>query len=592
MKTQRLTMGQTVVEFPKNLYSATVHRTSPKPVAKAIHPEVEDSKRRMNLMKKAMSFGVTLSLFFVLLVSNTTATHQVEYSWNGEVALPLLMWHKGAVHSVAFSPDGSTLASGSWQEVRLWDAKTGQEKATLTGHTGWVFSVAFSPDGQTLASASGGGYPDNTVWLWDAKTGQHKATLTGHTGEVESVAFSPDGGTLASGSWQEVRLWDAKTGQHKATLTGHTGWVWSVAFSPDGGTLASGSNDNTVRLWDAKTGQHKATLTGHTDWVLSVAFSPDGGTLASGSNDATVRLWDAKTGQHKATITGHTGNVRSVAFSPDGGTLASGSLDNTVRLWDAKTGQHKATLGHKNSVLSVAFSPDGKTLASGGGVGTVPLWELTPSPTANATGDVNGDGVVNIQDLVLVAGRLGQTGQNDADVNGDGVVDILDLVTVAGAFGAEAAAPSAHPQALALLTYADVEGWLTQAQQMALTDPAYLRGIVVLEQLLAALTPKETTLLPNYPNPFNPETWIPYHLAHAADVTLTIYDTKGAVVRRLDLGHQSAGYYTARTKAAYWDGSNERGNRWQAESISINFVRVALDSRCLTGGIIPPCGGW
>ena len=177
------------------------------------------------------------------------------------------------------------------------------------------------------------------------------------------------------------------------------------------------------------------------------------------------------------------------------------------------------------------------------------------------TGDVNGDSVVNIQDLVLVAGRFGQTGQNDADVNGDGVVNIQDLVLVAGAFGNTAAAPSFHPQTLAMLTAADVEGWLTQAQQMALTDPAYQRGIAVLKQLLAAMTPAETVLLPNYPNPFNPETWIPYHLAHAADVTLTIYDTKGAPVRQLDLGHQPVGYYTDRTKAAYWDGCNDSGEQ-------------------------------
>ena len=146
-------------------------------------------------------------------------------------------------------------------------------------------------------------------------------------------------------------------------------------------------------------------------------------------------------------------------------------------------------------------------------------------------------------------------------MNGDGVVNIQDLVLVAGAFGNTAAAPSVHPQTLALLTVADVEGWLIQAQQMALTTPAYLRGILVLEQLLLALTPRETALLPNYPNPFNPETWIPYHLAHAADVTLTIYDTKGAMVRQLDLGHQPVGFYATRSKAAYWDGRNKHGEQ-------------------------------
>ena len=189
--------------------------------------------------------------------------------------------------------------------------------------------------------------------------------------------------------------------------------------------------------------------------------------------------------------------------------------------------------------------------------------EVTEPP--QLVGDVNADGVVNIQDLVIVGSNFGKTGENQADINGDGVVNIVDLVLVAGAFGNTAAAP-AYTQVLGSYgtgnpspTASDVEGWLTQARGLDLTDATVQRGIIVLEQLLAALTPKETVLLPNYPNPFNPETWIPYHLAHAADVTLTVYDTKGAVVRRLDLGHQPAGFYTARAKAGYWNGRNESG---------------------------------
>ena len=195
-------------------------------------------------------------------------------------------------------------------------------------------------------------------------------------------------------------------------------------------------------------------------------------------------------------------------------------------------------------------------------------WEATtesgqvtepPEPAEEVLGDINRDGVVNIQDLAIVGARFGQRGQNSADLNGDGLVDIVDLVLVASEFGGEAAAPSLYPQALELLTAADVRQWLSQAEQLALTDPTYLRGITVLEQLHAALIPKETALLPNYPNPFNPETWIPYRLSHASDVDITIYDTRGMVVRRLDLGHQMAGYYTDRTKAAYWNGRNEHG---------------------------------
>ena len=176
-------------------------------------------------------------------------------------------------------------------------------------------------------------------------------------------------------------------------------------------------------------------------------------------------------------------------------------------------------------------------------------------------GDVNADGIVNIQDLVLVAGKLGQTGTNSADINGDGQINIQDLVLVAGALGTTAAAPSLHPQALEMLTAGDVKQWLSAAQQLDLTDVMSQRGILFLQQLLEALTPKETALLPNYPNPFNPETWIPYELAESADVTVHIYSVKGDLIRRLVLGHQPVGIYRDKSRAAYWDGKNAQGER-------------------------------
>ncbi len=173
--------------------------------------------------------------------------------------------------------------------------------------------------------------------------------------------------------------------------------------------------------------------------------------------------------------------------------------------------------------------------------------------------DVNQDGVVNISDLVFVAGRIGQSGPNAADVNGDGFVNVQDLILVAGVLGQAPAAPSLHPAVLATFTAADVREWLIEAQGLDITDAKLQSGIHFLEQLLLVLVPKETALLPNYPNPFNPETWIPYHLAKDADVTLTIYGIDGQVIRRLALGHQPAGMYQTRSRAAYWDGKNAFG---------------------------------
>ncbi len=174
--------------------------------------------------------------------------------------------------------------------------------------------------------------------------------------------------------------------------------------------------------------------------------------------------------------------------------------------------------------------------------------------------DTNDDGVVDVQDLVFVAHRYGQTGTTTADVNGDGVVNSDDLILVAAAIDADAAAaPSLYSDALEGLTVADVKLWLSQARQRSLTDPSVRRGVLFLEQLLASLIPKETSLSANYPNPFNPETWIPYQLSKPAEVSLTIYDIHGHVVRALDLGHQTAGTYQSRSRAAFWDGRNEYG---------------------------------
>ena len=187
------------------------------------------------------------------------------------------------------------------------------------------------------------------------------------------------------------------------------------------------------------------------------------------------------------------------------------------------------------------------------------VYKRPPDPVVSA--DVNRDGVVNILDLIVIASSLGQSGQSDADVNGDRVVSILDLVLAAGMFEEAATAPSAQPQVPETLTAVEVQNWLTNAMSLEVKDPIAKKGIIVLEQLLIFLTPTETELLANYPNPFNPETWIPYRLAEEAFVTLTIYDLNGQIVRTIDVGHQTAAVYETRSKAVYWDGRNRVGEQ-------------------------------
>lgn len=187
--------------------------------------------------------------------------------------------------------------------------------------------------------------------------------------------------------------------------------------------------------------------------------------------------------------------------------------------------------------------------------------EITePTHSTQRLEDVNKDGVVNIVDLTLVASNFGKSGENAADVNADGVVNIVDLTLVAAAFGGTNSAPGAwHSDLAGVLTRSEIEQWLYHARQLDRRDLAFQRGLLILEQLLGSLTPKETTLLPNYPNPFNPETWIPYQLAKPTKVTLNIYTVNGTLVRTLLLGYQLPGYYTDKNQAAYWDGCNNAG---------------------------------
>ncbi|MFO0450779.1 MAG: trypsin-like peptidase domain-containing protein, partial [Pseudomonadota bacterium] len=256
-----------------------------------------------------------------------------------------LRGHERSLTSAAFSPDDTAIVTvSSYNTARLWDARTGKERAELEGHENVLVSAAFSLDGKAVVTAS----LDNTARIWDAVTGKARAVLKGHGGPVYNAAFSPDGTAILTASLgSTVRLWDARTGAARAVLKGHEGRVTSAAFSPDGRAVVTTSEDSTARLWDARTGKARTVLKGHEGPVWIASFSPDGTTIITDSIDNIVRLWDARTGAARAVLKGHEAEVTSAAFSPDGTAIVTASLDGTARIWDAMTGRAHAVLkGH------------------------------------------------------------------------------------------------------------------------------------------------------------------------------------------------------------------------------------------------------
>ena len=525
-----------------------------------------------------------------------------------------LIGHTSNIHSVAFSPDGQTLVSaGGDTTIRLWDSRTGELKTIPTENKDWITSVAFSPDGQTLASGGAGG----KILLRNTDTGQLNATLTQHTtvvGKVvESIAFSPDGQTLASGNRDEtIRLWNPNNGRHKRTLTGHTGTVNALAFSPDGQTLASGSRDRTIRLWNPNNGKLKTTLTGYTDWMNPVAFSPDGEYLACGRYN-TIRLWNTQTGEYKNISEGHTEHILCLAFSPDGQTLASGAEDNTVLLWDVQTllEQSPTLEPLPNKITGPWLWMIAPTQPGHGGARSNDVDALSEASQGRITeadvaanGAREGDAVGN---YVWTLGKIAETGGNNVNdlLNkiGLGRGDVDDhssyaLITLESATAQSNVTMRAgsddsikvwlngevvhnNPINRGAQDYQDKfnvdlkqgdnlllvkvserdGGWSMFVGIDADVDTKRQFRAAPLLQALQMPPPTETVLFSNYPNPFNPETWIPYQLSDPAEVTVHIYAVDGRLIRRLALGHQPVGHYTGKSRAAYWDGRNQLGER-------------------------------
>lgn len=451
----------------------------------------------------------------------------------------------GSVRSVAFSPDGKKLAAGEWRTVHLWDIETQEQIAAIEGHTSWVRFVAFNPTGKHLASA--GGLGNQVLRLWEVETQKPLAVLKDHTSSAWFLDFYPDGKILVSSNNGEFLIWDVDAQKQIGSLEG---WL-PLALSPNGKILAFRGKNRDIQLWDIDTQKQVAVLEGHTDWVSSFAFSPDGKILASvGKNqDNTIRLWDVEAQKQVATLGEHEGSFARLTFSADGKTLASAG-ERGIYLWNIQQRKLIARLTTEE-VFRIAFSPNGKFLASVGAnlqlwdiqqqkqVGQ--LWGKTQSIAFSPDGNF----------LASVHSNYGNWRVRLWDVRAQKQVGTLPEEV--GRYGIFAIAFSPDGKWLAS---SGSDGttllWEVNLPAPLTVEPKGKQAIT-----LGGL--KHTMLLQNFPNPFNPETWIPYHLTEGASIAIQIYDAQGTPVRKLDLGQKSAGTYLAREAAAYWDGRNDYG---------------------------------
>ena len=299
-----------------------------------------------------------------------------KYFLSGGIGVPLKLWDVATVAKVrtyegqpppaAFSPDGKSILSYNWKNLKLLETATGREIKTYEKlNINWGDTIKISPDGKYLLAGTG-----KTLKLLDVVSGEEITALPGHAKNINSVAFSPDGKyALSSADYDNaVKLWDIGAGKESGTFAGHLTAVWSVAFSADGRFALAGGEANgagMATLWDIATGKEIGTFIGHTTYVFSAAISPDGKFVLTASLDHTLKLWDVSTGKEIRTFRGHFGNIRSVSFSPDGRfALSAGSDDGTKRIWDIATGEELVKMVDFSDGEWIAITPEGYFNAS------------------------------------------------------------------------------------------------------------------------------------------------------------------------------------------------------------------------------------
>ena len=510
--------------------------------------------------------------------------------WNVETREKITtIRHKSRINSLAFSPNGNIIASASYDStVKLWDVAKGEEIKTIRERYS-VGTVAFSPDGKNLAWTV---YQKNfgkIIKLWDMTMGEPDTTtitaLNLTNFGINSIAFSPDGKTLATASWGSglVKVWDVETGN--AIDLGHImldhNMSKPISFSPNNPIIATGGRDGIARLWDIQTGQHIGNLPAGKpgSWVRLVLFSADGKTIASrASGERITRLWDVKTQTMTGTLDDK--SIISWASSPNSPIIATGAVDGTIKLWDIQTKQKIATLEkHAGWVNAIDFSPDGKTLVSVSQ--KIKLWDLE---TKQNIATIQHEGSPRVRSVEFSNHESIFASSSWDEVNIWHTTTQTLITSFDRDYWKSGSMAYSHDNTIVLVDFMGAMSiWDVVTQKLLVTFSRFSydqktfatinRGVVLLRDteaiklttadpaIVNTINQAETRLLNNYPNPFNPETWIPYRLAEDANVELTIYDTSGHVVRKIDIGHKKAGDYETRNNAIYWDGRNDLGER-------------------------------
>ena len=528
--------------------------------------------------------------------------------WDAETGQNLLEFG-GNLTGARFAPDGSALAARSGEKIGLWDLRTGEE---LTAFEEGFNRPVFSPDSRFMAASRHNRESDTrTIQIWDMEAralasviesrnqsyillssngllltrmimllretaftrldiqGREIAQfLVAGSSEIVSLSFSPDGGSVASSCndiWltdDGIRIWDVSTGEEKSHIRTYSG---PSAFSPDGRTVAGVSGQYAVGVWDAETGEPVAELKGYSP--SSLAYSPDGKTLAFNSNavrsQGIVRFLDISTGKETEALTAPSGWVSKLSFSRDGSVLAAAGIES-VHLWDVETREILRTVEGFGSVHALALSPSGGSIAVGGEDSAARVWSVE-------NGALRGEMIGHEGAVHALA--YSPDGQHIASAGEDGKVRIWSAKTFqlektlrghVGWVNAVAFSPDSRS-----LVSGGKDGrvllWRFDNLPILWSDAKRPNSPLILKN----------TLLPNYPNPFNPETWIPFDLAQESSVTIAIYNSAGQTVRRMELGELPAGSYRAKGKAAYWDGRDALG---APAASGVYFVRIEAGS--------------